>query len=194
MFGQAKGVRDNYKADKDIYSQNAEYGEESKQQATNSKIKTLGGVDKAVALDVTDANVKAQQMAGNTSGLMSVVKDKNAINDFLSKARTEAYAGGRGEAFDQDLKNANLLSADGNSFLPENWISGKSFLQANNMNAHNALMAGGAVFSGALGNGTSTVKMDAMDSTKMGSEFTNNQDRLQKMEAFNMHQAAHGGG
>lgn len=35
MFGQAKGVRKNYGVNKDIYSQNAEYGEESKQQSTS---------------------------------------------------------------------------------------------------------------------------------------------------------------
>ncbi len=65
MFGQAKGVRKNYGVNKDMYSQNAEYGEESKQQATNAKIATQGGIAAAVATDVKAASMQAAEQVGN---------------------------------------------------------------------------------------------------------------------------------
>ncbi len=77
MHGQAKGVRDNYRVNKDIYDRNAEYGEESKQQSTNSKIDTLGGVGKAVALDVKSASIQAAESSGSINDRLKWANDKN---------------------------------------------------------------------------------------------------------------------
>ncbi|MFA6195365.1 MAG: conjugal transfer protein TraG N-terminal domain-containing protein [Sulfurimonas sp.] len=72
MFGQAEGVRKNYKANPDMYSQNAEYSEESRQQSTDRKIQTQGGIAGAVAIDIADSAMKA------ASQMLNVEANKKA--------------------------------------------------------------------------------------------------------------------
>ncbi len=56
----------------------------------------------------------------------------------------------------KDFQKAGLIDKDG-VFLPENWISAKEFLKANNLNSANALVAGSMVFGGAAGENSSVV-------------------------------------
>jgi hypothetical protein len=84
MHGQAKGVRDNYRTNKDIYDRNAEYGEESKQQSTNAKIDTLGGVGKAVALDVTATSMQTAEQAGNVGRKWKNVNDAKFLENQIA--------------------------------------------------------------------------------------------------------------
>ena len=68
LFGQATGIRHNLDKSPGIYFENAAYGEMSRQQATQAKIDTLGGVDKAVAFDVASASVKAGEDSKTLDG------------------------------------------------------------------------------------------------------------------------------
>ncbi|MDK9693431.1 MAG: hypothetical protein OEL19_04175 [Sulfurimonas sp.] len=72
MFRQPEGVRKNYAANKAInpnmYVQNAEFGEESKEQSTNAKIATAGSIGQAVAMDVADAAIKTKQQQEGLRG------------------------------------------------------------------------------------------------------------------------------
>lgn len=133
-----------------------------------------------VGLQKDAATVKADQLIGNTSGLLNLTdaQKEGTINDIRAKAYGESEA--RGKAVDSDLKKAGLLGENGD-VNTDNWVSGKSFLQANNMNSHNAIVAGGAVFSGAMGaDGTSSIQMNALSSTSTGSkdEHNNNVTKL----------------
>ncbi|MDF1875625.1 conjugal transfer protein TraG N-terminal domain-containing protein [Sulfurimonas sp. SAG-AH-194-I05] len=72
MHGQAKGVDANYKVNPNMYSQNAQYSEESKQQTTDAKIKAQGGkVSDAVAVDVAESSIKATQQKDALLGSMA---------------------------------------------------------------------------------------------------------------------------
>lgn len=84
MFGQAEGVRGNYKANKDIYSQNAEYGEESKQQSTSAKIAAQGGIAAAVTVDVKDASMKAAEQAGNVGRKWDNIHDAKFLENQIA--------------------------------------------------------------------------------------------------------------
>ncbi|ABB43830.1 hypothetical protein Suden_0551 [Sulfurimonas denitrificans DSM 1251] len=84
MLGQAKGVRANYAKNKDIYSQNAEYGEESKQQATNAKIAAQGGIAAAVTVDVKDASMKAAEQAGNVGRKWDNIHDAKFLENQIA--------------------------------------------------------------------------------------------------------------
>lgn len=171
----------------------------------------VGGYEQFVK---DSAMVSAEQGIGNIGGLINTPKEhrSNFIRAALDKARQD----GRYDEVKGDFERAGLVDKDGNA-NPDNWISGTAFLKANNMNSHNALVAGGMVFSGALGSNatvqatslssltsgnkttvdnthteTSGTKIDTQNVEKHGSSFVNDQDRLQKTIAFNMHQVAHG--
>ena len=66
MAGQARGIDVN--RDKGVdYSEMAQYSEQSKQQSTQAKIETQGGVERAVATDVTESSLKAAKQQESVS-------------------------------------------------------------------------------------------------------------------------------
>ena len=69
--GTAKGIHKNLKKNPNIYEENSEYSESSKQQTTNARIKDLGGVDKAVDFDVTGTRIKTAEEKGALSGKLT---------------------------------------------------------------------------------------------------------------------------
>jgi len=137
------------------------------------------------------AMVKTQSSVGDTKGLMDIPEEhrESYIEGALAKADSESAK--RGKMVREDFMNAGLINSD-DSVNPENWVSGTGYLRANNMNSSNALIAGGMVFSGALGE-DSTVKADSEKSLKVGDSTTNNKDTEQKISAFNAMQKANGG-
>ncbi|MBU1711464.1 MAG: conjugal transfer protein TraG N-terminal domain-containing protein, partial [Proteobacteria bacterium] len=73
-LGQAVGIKANRAAGVNL-SENAMYGEMSKQQGIKAKIDTMGGVSNAVGLDVMDAGQKASQQKGAVEGLQKEAED-----------------------------------------------------------------------------------------------------------------------
>jgi len=69
--GTAKGIHKNLKKNPNIYKENSEYSESSKQQTTNARIKDLGGVNKAVDFDVTSTRTKTAEEKGALSGKLT---------------------------------------------------------------------------------------------------------------------------
>jgi hypothetical protein len=271
--GQAKGTIENMEKNPNIYAQNAEYSELSKQQSTDAKIAAQGGIDKAVNTDIADAQIKAKQQQagltgsmeeflqskaggghsvqsskemaqaiidggakaaenmkqvlssagnlagaqasaktggdivgvekadekykdggfvglqkdsasvktdqqiGNTAGLLNLSDTAKAsyINGAMQKASEESPE--RLAAVMKDFQKAGLIDKDG-LVQSENWISGKEYLKANNLNSANALVAGGMIFSGAAGEDAS-VQAVAMSSLETGSKRTLNNDVVQ---------------
>ena len=271
--GQAKGTIENMEKNPNIYAQNAQYSEMSKQQSTDAKIAAQGGIDKAVNTDVADAQIKAKQQQagltgsmeeflqskaggghsaqsskemaqaiidggakaaenmrqvlssagnlagaqasaktggdivgmekadekykdggfvglqkdsasvktdqqiGSTSGLLNLSDTAKAsyINGAMQKASEESPE--RLAAVMKDFQKAGLIDKDG-LVQSENWISGKEYLKANNLNSANALVAGGMIFSGAAGEDAS-VQAIAMSSLETGSKRTLNNDVVQ---------------
>ena len=180
---------------------------------------TMGTADKEYAggyeqFVKDSAMVSAEQGIGNVGGLLNTPKEHRS--NFIRAALDKAQQDGRYDEVKGDFERAGLVDKDGNA-NPDNWISGTAFLKSNNMNSHNALVAGGMVFSGALGKDASVqatslssltsgdkttvdnthsdlsgTKIDSQNIEKHGSLYANDQDRLQKTIAFNMHQVAHG--
>jgi len=149
------------------------------------------------------AMVSAEQSVGNVGGLLNTPKEHRA--SFIQKALEKAEKDGRYDEVRSDFERAGLVDKNGVA-NPDNWISGTSFLKANNMNAHNALVAGGMVFSGALGENASVqasslssltsgdkTTVDNQSIEKGGAIYDISSDKLQKVIAFNMHQQAHSG-
>lgn len=169
MFGQAEGVRGNYKKNPNIYSQNAEYGEESKQQSTDTRIKTLDGVDKAVALDVTDAGIKAKQMSGSTKGMMGVADNIEGQQEFVNKTLAAAKNAEHRNQMLKDFENSGWTDANG-KVNKGAFIAARAMLGANNMMASNSMGIGGSVVSGTIGatSDNITVKVDGVDSSASG--------------------------
>jgi len=177
MHGQAKGVRDNYRTNKDIYDRNAEYGEESKQQSTNAKIATQGGTAAAVATDVTDASIKALQQMGSTKGMMGVANNIEGQQEFVNKTLAGARDAEHRNQMLKDFENSGWTDANG--IVKEGaFIKARAMLGANNMMASNSMGIGGSVVSGTIGatSDNTTVKVDGVDSSASGKTTTLNND------------------
>ena len=114
------------------------------------------------------AMVSAEQGIGNVGGLLNTPKAHRA--GFIQKALEKAEKDGRYDEVKSDFERAGLVDKNGVA-NPDNWISGTSFLKANNMNSHNALVAGGMVFSGALGENAS-VQASSLSSLTSGDKTT----------------------
>ncbi|MEA2073812.1 MAG: hypothetical protein U9O86_09530 [Campylobacterota bacterium] len=144
-----------------------------------------------VGLQKDSAQIKTDSSIGDTSGLLDVPEShrESYIKGALQKA--DLTSAEKGKDVRDDFKRAGLINDD-DSVNADNWVSGTGYLRANNMSSHNALVAGGMVFSGALGD-DSTVKADGEESLKTGSSTTNNMDTAQKVSAFNAMQKATGG-
>lgn len=154
----------------DAYIRNAERKAAGDQLGLNSTIATAdekyGSYEK---LQADNAKIMTDQRAGlteNLNKLMQTPEGQAKINSYVNNAHQLAKDAGRGEEFIRSLQDAKLMDKDGN-IQHENWAYAKSYLQANNMNSHNALVAGGMTFSGALGE-NSSVKADGQTSLQHG--------------------------
>lgn len=123
-----------------------------------------------VGFQKDSAEIQSMQGAGQIGGLKDIMNNPEKIKDFVAKAQEEAAKIGKLNDLNKDLERAGLLQ--NGQINPENWVQAKSFLQANNMNSHNAMIAGGMVISGAIGD-DSTVKVDALNSTQSGNKEDN---------------------
>ncbi len=124
-----------------------------------------GGYD---GFQKTSAAIKAAQSLGNIEGLEYAIGNPEKLQSYLDKVKSHAINSGKWDDVKKDLMSAGLID-EKNNVIADNWIKGKSFLQANNMNSHNALAAGGMVFSGALGE-DAVVQANAMDTLQTGSK------------------------
>ncbi|MGD9639614.1 MAG: hypothetical protein AB7U85_11285, partial [Alphaproteobacteria bacterium] len=138
-------------------------GDQKRVSHLNSNYKDGG----YVGFQEDNALIQSMQGAGQMGGLKDIMNNPEKIKDFISKAQAEAAKIGKLDELNKDLERAGLLE-DG-KINPDNWVQAKSFLQANNMNSHNALIAGGMAISGAIGD-NSTVKVDALNSTQSGNK------------------------
>lgn len=124
------------------------------------------------------ANIGLQQKEGQSTNLKEMMNSPKKIEDFVKKSIELADKAGRGKEVREDFTKAGLLDKEGNVDA-SNWVRAKAYLNANNMNSHNALVAGGMVFSGGLGENAS-VQANALDSLSYGSktDFYNNVKNL----------------
>jgi len=107
-FGQAIGVDKNYSKNPNIYAQNAQYSEMQKQQTTDAKISTQGGVANAVAIDTLESSQKASQQSGAVSGLE---QEAEKIGDKIGKS-----AAGVIESIARDMSGGKLQKDHGAIF------------------------------------------------------------------------------
>ncbi len=77
--GQAAGVVANKGINPDMYSDNADYSEQSKQQSTQAKLDAQDGIGGAVGIDVTEASIKAGTQKGNVEESSKILE--NAIKN-----------------------------------------------------------------------------------------------------------------
>lgn len=121
-----------------------------------------------LAFQKDSAALNAQSKVGNLEGLRDVIsspeKLQSAVNQSLATAKKESIA--RYNAVKKDFKKAGLIDENGN-VNADNWIKSKAYLNANNMNAMNALVAGGMMFSINLGD-ESSVQASSMNSLAHG--------------------------
>lgn len=180
MLGQAKGVRANYAKNKDIYSQNAEFGEESKQQSTDTKIKAQGGIAGAVAVDVADAFIKANQQSGSTKGMMKVADNIKGQQEFVNKTLAGAKDEEHRSQMLKDFENSGWTDATG-KVQEGAFIKARAMLGANNMMSSNSMGIGGSIVSGTIGatSDNTTVKVDGVDSSASGKKRTFDNDVVQ---------------
>ena len=127
-----------------------------------------GGFEK---LQADSSKIRTMQAVGSTEAMSDIMDDPKKVEAFIQKARDKAAAISpqKLKELDKDLEKSGMIDSKGN-VLAENWVKAKSYLQANNMNSHNALVAGGMIISGALGEDP-TVKLDNLDDTKTGSNM-----------------------
>lgn len=144
------------------------------------------------------AELQSYQRMGNVSGMMNVMKDnpeyiKDFVNGMISKAqesgKNEEEGNARKKAVMDDLEKSGLIGTDdkgGYKVNPQNFARAKAFLNANNMNSHNSLIAGGMSFSGALGK-NSSVQANALNSVVSGDrkEYNDDVDVINKGEQLN---------
>jgi hypothetical protein len=113
--------------------------------------------------------------------MQNVMKDNpQYVESFVGQMLTAAFkeSDERGAAVTKDLMKSGLLAKnkDGSlSVMPKNFAKAKAFLNANNMNSHNALIAGGMSFTGALGE-DATVEAKALNSLTTGNRTETNED------------------
>lgn len=107
-FGQAVGVDKNYTTNPNIYAQNAQYSEMQKQQTTDAKISTQGGVANAVAIDALESSQKASQQKGAVSGLE---QEAEKIGEKIGKS-----AAGVIEGIARDMSGGKLQKDHGAIF------------------------------------------------------------------------------
>jgi hypothetical protein len=125
--------------------------------------------------------LQAYSKMGNVSGMQNVMKDNpQYVESFVGQMLTAAFkeSDERGAAVTKDLMKSGLLAKnkDGSlSVMPKNFAKAKAFLNANNMNSHNALIAGGMSFTGALGE-DATVEAKALNSLTTGNRTETNED------------------
>jgi len=121
-----------------------------------------------LAFQQDSAALNAQSKVGNLEGLRDVIsspqKLQSAVNQSLATAKKESIA--RYNAVKKDFTKAGLIDEHGN-VNADNWIKSKAYLNANNMNAMNALVAGGMMFSINLGD-ESSVQASSMNSLAHG--------------------------
>ncbi|WP_152184388.1 hypothetical protein [Sulfurimonas indica] len=134
LMGQALGIQANNKSGIN-YAQNAMYGEMSKQQSTAAKIKTQGGVEKAVSSDVAEASLKAKMQQMGTQGSISEYLQSKAgggyspeVADKMAKAIME---GGKGAA--EFMKQA-ISGAGGLAFSQAAAKTGKDITTVQTLN------------------------------------------------------------
>ncbi|MDF1879042.1 hypothetical protein JHD46_05235 [Sulfurimonas sp. SAG-AH-194-C20] len=83
QLGQALGVKENINNAGVNYAQNAMYGDESQQQSTKAKLDAQGGVEGAVKVDTTDAQIKAKTQQ---DVLDAQLKEGGAKDGLLTKS------------------------------------------------------------------------------------------------------------
>jgi len=137
MQGQSLGIRANMKGDKNssIYTENAMYGEMSKQQATKAKIDAQGGVATAVSSDVAESAVKAAQQQAGTQAQISQLLQSDAGG---GKKTDEANALSKG-IVDGTIKGGEVLknALAGAASLMAAQVGGKTKSDIKNVDGFN---------------------------------------------------------
>ena len=99
--GKADAIRENLSKNSSMYYENTKYGEESQQQKTAAKIKTQGGIDKAVAVDTAEAAIKAGQQKAAVAAQISQALQQSGTDkgkaEELSKGIVEGSKAGAEE-------------------------------------------------------------------------------------------------
>ena len=134
-----------------------------------------------VGLQKNSATIKAAKQLGDTTGQMDIPDE--ARTKTLENIMDKAILDGRGEATKKDLMRAGLMNEDG-TYNPQNWVQGIAHLGANNMQGQNAIVAGGATYSGALGANPS-IQMNALNSTTSGSKTVSEQGTRSMANMYN---------
>lgn len=135
------------------------------------------------------AELQSYQKMGNVAGMMNVMKNNpEYIKNLADKMISMAQESGKNEVMN-DLEKSGLISIDdkgGYKVNPQNFARAKAFLNANNMNSNNSLIAGGMSFSGTLGKNPS-IQANALNSVVSGDrkEYNDNVDVRNKGGQFN---------
>lgn len=164
------------------------YQTRSANEKTTSGIASLNGKENAGMINESGALTKkgtstvsgaselqSYQMMGNVAGMMNVMRDnpqyvEDFVNSMITQAGMESKA--RKDAVVTDLMKSGLVSKNDDGTLKVNsgnFAEAKAFLNANNMNSHNSLVAGGMNFSGALG-ANSSVQATSLNSLSTGNK------------------------
>ncbi|MFK2822898.1 hypothetical protein ACH5BK_07935 [Arcobacter sp. YIC-80] len=178
---------------------------------TDTSISTMKGEQKAKMLNSDgtltsqgkftvsgSAELQSYQKMGNVAGMMNVMKNnpeyiKNLADKMISMAqesgKNEEEGNARKNEVMNDLEKSGLISIDdkgGYQVNPQNFARAKAFLNANNMNSNNSLIAGGMSFSGTLGKNPS-IQANALNSVVSGDrkEYNDNVDVKNKGGQFN---------
>lgn len=138
-----------------------------------------------VGLQEDSSMLRTQQMVGSTEGIMDIYKHPEKLQNFVDKSLDAAQKSGKGKEVKDAFSKSGLIDSNG-KVMSENWAKAKAFLTANNMNSHNALVAGGMVFSGALGE-NSSVQATSLDSLTKGNkqDTYDNADSVTKGKSLN---------
>lgn len=154
--------------------------------------KDAGMINESGSLtDVGRATVKgssyldSKKSMGNVKSMMNVMHDNpQYVESFVynSLEQSSKVSEETRKNVESDFIKSGLISKDDSGQIKvnaENFAEAKAYLNANNMNSHNALVAGGMVFSGALGE-KSSVQATALNSVSHGSkgDFYNEQQTL----------------
>lgn len=127
----------------------------------------------------SSSQYKTQQMIGSAKGLKNVIDNKEYLEDYIKKGLTAAKKENETRFKDvfEDLKKSGLVNGTVDNYTvdTDKWVEAKAFLNANNMNSQNALVAGGMVLSGALGKNSSVVAT-SQNSLTTGNRQETNED------------------
>jgi len=112
--GTAKSIHKNLQKNSKIYEQNADYGEESKQQSIDKKIETAGGINEAVKLDVDKSGMDTARLKGNIKSWEKLINNPQSLEKLLNELKSKGMdvsnlEGKTGLDFLEALSSSNAL-------------------------------------------------------------------------------------